>query len=598
MGLLTTVRQAYILASPYFSPSKENGGRIVGLAGSIFMMAFRARYDEVMRSHIYAVFDFFEQKKPITEFNGVFRSGVGGFVAIMATDMFSTYLIERVALSFRNAMLGSTLERWLKEGNYLGVKTLDSETSGKIRCTLQDQVPNFTATTLSWIDRIGDLVVNLLSLYRIYHLSKPLYSKSLQFPFNHPGGVFATMIGVLGLFTLIKVRAQESIEKSHAALDQKETEVLNQIIFLERNALQVASLPLGYSKNILTNIKNKSASMLSEASSFALSRFFNSNFTFMFPQASQLSFLYLASLFAKANPEHFDYTNSFLPLFRECSTFMWRNTQFIQNVLNAWVHYRKSIQRIDTLSDVISRYEVQKESSTITRGDHLSIQGLSVTVGKDAKPLFSELNLKLEPGFVYFVKGENGSGKTVLLKTLAGFHPFKIGQITVPGPVRYLQPKIEIDPTKVDFAKMVSQIFGIEKPEEVEKVRGHLKEFRSFHSNAQWKIPEITTGKRDWSKLSDGEKQVLNLAVVFTMMENVETPSLILVDETLGPVDNHSKVGTPPRQKALELLKKLADGKTKHTILIVDHSGAGMEWTGKNKIKTSKDADFEIYKLD
>ncbi len=600
MGLLTTVRQAYTLASPYFSPVRGNWGRIGGVAGSVFMMAFRAQYDGVMHKRMYAFFDFFQQKRPIAEFNGVFRAAVGGFVSIMATDMVREFLQKRLELSFQNAMLKDTLERWLKEENYLGVKTRKWEISKKICCTLEDKIPNFTSTTLTLvIERVGDLVINLLSLYRIYHLSKPLYSKSLQFPFNRPGGVFAVMIGILGVFSWIKIRAQAGIAKSHALLNQKESEALDLIGSLEGNALQTASLLLKYRKNILDDIKNTSACALSEVSSFKLTRLFNTNMTFMFPNAFQLSLVYLASLFAKVDPENFDYTNSFLPLFRECMNFMWRSTSLIQGVLDDWLKYDSSVQRIRALSEVISQYENRQKTITITRGAQLSIQDLTVKVmkDKDEKTLFSQLNLNIDPGSVYFVSGENGSGKTVLLQTIAGVHTLGTGRVTVPGPVSYLQPKIEIDPAKADFAGILRKTFGMIDPEEVGKVRSYLKEFRSFYPDGQWKFPEVIEGKRDWFKLSDGEKQVLNLAVNLTMMEKVTTPLLILADEILGQVDDRTKVGLSSRAKALDLLKKLANGAVKHTILLVDHSGAGMEWDKENKITKSQGADFEIYKL-
>ena len=73
MALLTTVRQAYTLAYPYFSPKEGNWGRIAGVAGSIFMMAFRTRYDETMRSYIMLGLIFLNKKNRLQNSAGSFN---------------------------------------------------------------------------------------------------------------------------------------------------------------------------------------------------------------------------------------------------------------------------------------------------------------------------------------------------------------------------------------------------------------------------------------------------------------------------------------------------------------------------------------------
>ncbi len=62
----------------------------------------------------------------------------------------------------------------------------------------------------------------------------------------------------------------------------------------------------------------------------------------------------------------------------------------------------------------------------------IAINNLSFSY-QQKKPLFSELNLKLETGKIYGLLGKNGSGKTTLLKQIAGLlHP-KTGTVTVNG---------------------------------------------------------------------------------------------------------------------------------------------------------------------
>jgi ABC-type uncharacterized transport system fused permease/ATPase subunit len=586
---------------PYFSPSQGNWLRIGGLVGSILINAVQAKYDKVMRSHIYTAFDFFREKRPIEEFNHIFRAALlRGLASVMAVNMAGAFLEQYVILSFRNAMISETMKRWLKEENYRGLKAIDCMTSQNTSKILAQRIPKFTSTSVGFvIERTKDLAFACFSLYRIYHLSKPLASKSVQFPFNYQRGLFAVIISLSGLFSWIKVRSQEGIAHSYAALDQQQTEILNRIAFLERNALQVATFPSEYKSNILNDIHVKANNILASASSVAMNSFFNTNLTYMFPQAFELFIVYVASLFAKADPDHFNYTESFLPLVRESANFMWRSTHFIQMTLNYLLGYYESIQEINEFSRKLSIYEKQKIAlaSSIKRGDRFSIESLTGKVMTDhgEKILFSQLNLKTEPGYLYFVSGKNGSGKTILLKIIAGFYYFEQGTVTVPEHVWYLQPKIAIDPAFDSFADLLSKTFGVKNLLEVEIVKDYLKKFELYYSNGKWELPEIGAGQRDWSSLSDGQKQILNLAVVLTMMQTITTPWLILADEILSHVDN---IAPGPGQLstrgvALDLLKRLA---TRHTILIVDHNDSGMQCNGQDELGDNHHAQFKIYK--
>ena len=61
----------------------------------------------------------------------------------------------------------------------------------------------------------------------------------------------------------------------------------------------------------------------------------------------------------------------------------------------------------------------------------IQLQNLSFAYKK--KPVFQELNLQFEPGHVYGLLGKNGTGKSSLLRNIAGLlHPQK-GKITVNG---------------------------------------------------------------------------------------------------------------------------------------------------------------------
>lgn len=577
MGLSVTLKQAYHLASPYFSPKAGNWSRIGMLAGAVLMAAYRAKTDGTRREQIQEVYTFFWEKKPLEEFNKVFQAAGIGYFAIIGTDIATEWFREKLNISFQQTMTLQTLNRWLENGNYRGVKARDDDTSSKISDILAEKIPDFTFTTLMLlIWRIGDLAVNSFSLYRIYQLSKPLYLKSLPFPLNRQGGIFAVMVSLLGLFTLFKIRAQQGIETSDGIVRDKRFKALKRVKFLEKNALQMASLPQKYHNQIITDIQAKGRDVLATSASYEMSRFFNDHFNFIFPHAFELAVVYLASLFAKNDPEHFVYKDTFSPLLNESLAFMWRSTFLIQNILNDWHRYRRSIEEIEALHKNLDQYEKEVVDLPIEKGERFSVKGLTSTIkNEDEEPIFSQLSLTLEPGFVYLIYGGNGCGKTVFLNTIQGYQGAEQGTITTPENVWYLQPKIEIDSAEQSFPELLRQTFGMNEVDEVDKVRTYLQKFKRYFSNGKWKISQVASGNRSWSTLSDGLKQIFNLAVVLTIMENAKTPYLILADEILGQADALARV------TALSLLKSLAEKKT-HTILLVDHNKEGFKSEAKD----------------
>lgn len=57
------------------------------------------------------------------------------------------------------------------------------------------------------------------------------------------------------------------------------------------------------------------------------------------------------------------------------------------------------------------------------------IQAQDLSFERSGRTIFSSLNLSLEEGQIIFIKGKNGSGKTSLLRCLAGFTPTTSGKI-------------------------------------------------------------------------------------------------------------------------------------------------------------------------
>ena len=131
---------------------------------------------------------------------------------------------------------------------------------------------------------------------------------------------------------------------------------------------------------------------------------------------------------------------------------------------------------------------------------------------------------------IYWLKGENGSGKTSFLKMVGGLHPFE-GDILLSGisilknRVQYLQKMnyAEAEPLYPDFltAKDLVQLYCRTKKTEEKKAFGLLEE---LHISDAYTKPLGT--------YSSGMLKKLSLALAF-----IGDPEWILLDEPLITVD-------------------------------------------------------------
>ncbi|GAA4426024.1 ATP-binding cassette domain-containing protein [Pontibacter saemangeumensis] len=152
---------------------------------------------------------------------------------------------------------------------------------------------------------------------------------------------------------------------------------------------------------------------------------------------------------------------------------------------------------------------------------------------KKGKPLFENLNLTLEPGFIYGLLGKNGAGKSSLLKHIAGLLYPDSGQCTVFG----------FDATARKPA-MLEDIYLI--PEEFSlppiSLHNYVKTNGVFYSRfsynqlqaylAEFELPE----NAKLSTLSYGQKK--KFLIAFGLATNAR---LLIMDEPTNGLDIPSK---------------------------------------------------------
>lgn len=187
---------------------------------------------------------------------------------------------------------------------------------------------------------------------------------------------------------------------------------------------------------------------------------------------------------------------------------------------------------------------------------YIEVNHVTKKFGEDT--VLSDISVTMEEGKVYGISGNNGSGKTVLMKCICGFLPVTEGIIRVKG------KRIGTD---IDFPESIgviietpgflTNISGMRNLEILAGLKGRItkREIRTAIERAGLD-PDL---KKSVSKYSLGMRQRLGIAQA--IMEN---PDFLILDEPFNGLDKHGV------KDIRSLLLELKDqGKT---ILLASHN--------------------------
>ena len=187
---------------------------------------------------------------------------------------------------------------------------------------------------------------------------------------------------------------------------------------------------------------------------------------------------------------------------------------------------------------------------------YVEIEHVTKKFGSDV--VLKDINISMEEGRVYGICGNNGSGKTVLMKCICGFLPVSSGVVRVAG---------EVVGVPVDFPESMGVIIetpgflmnlsGIRNLEILAGLRGVISKGGIRAAMEQAGLdPDL---KKAVSKYSLGMRQRLGIAQAI-----MEDPRLLVLDEPFNGLDKHGV--SDIRALLLELKKQ---GKT---ILLASHN--------------------------
>lgn len=162
----------------------------------------------------------------------------------------------------------------------------------------------------------------------------------------------------------------------------------------------------------------------------------------------------------------------------------------------------------------------------------IKIENYSKTIGKNR--VLSDINLTLESGIVYGLKGKNGSGKTMLMRAISGLITPTNGKVIInekvlgrdisfPESIGILIENPSFLPQYSGFDNL-KMIASIKNCVDDEKIKMYMSELGLE--------PDDT---KKYRKYSLGMKQ--KLGIVCAIMEN---PDIVILDEPINALDEES----------------------------------------------------------
>lgn len=188
--------------------------------------------------------------------------------------------------------------------------------------------------------------------------------------------------------------------------------------------------------------------------------------------------------------------------------------------------------------------------------DIISVEG--VTKSYKGSCVLNNVNVSFERGLIHGIIGRNGSGKTVLIKTICGFIRPEKGKVVVEG---------KVVGRDVDFPHNIGAIIeapGFLPSLSAYKNLSYLASLRNIIDDNEIRNAITLVGlnpddKKHVGKYSLGMKQRLGLAQAI-----MEHPDILILDEPMNGLDND---GVSEIRDLLLQFKK--EGKT---IIIVSHN--------------------------
>ncbi len=250
-----------------------------------------------------------------------------------------------------------------------------------------------------------------------------------------------------------------------------------------------------------------------------------------------------------------------------------RTLQPVEQAITQWRAYQRYRIARDRLASFIERQDGLRTPAQETRPEdrsrgHLVVEDLGVAPPGNRRPILRGVRFRLEPGQILWIVGANGSGKTLLARSLCGTLPVLSGRVLLDGAdiaawpeqerarlIGYLPQEVHL--LEGSIAENIARFDPDAREEDVIAAARQAGVHEAIKRNGGYDRPVGPDGR--W--LSGGMRQRVALARTF-----YGDPVLAVLDEPFTALD-------APGRKALAqaLLALKEEGKA---LIVIDHMPA------------------------
>ena len=189
------------------------------------------------------------------------------------------------------------------------------------------------------------------------------------------------------------------------------------------------------------------------------------------------------------------------------------------------------------------------------------LNNVSKTINKSV--ILNEINYHFKSGFIYGIKGSNGSGKTMMLKLISGLLRPTSGEIKISNKILYKDIDFpESIGILIENPAFMPNLTGLKNLKCISLIKDKIKTEEIY--NIMLDIGLDPNDKRHFKNYSMGMKQRLSIARAF-----LNDPDIIILDEPTNALDSESV------NKLKELILKYKDNN--RIILIAVHENYEIE---------------------
>ncbi|MCR5742848.1 MAG: ATP-binding cassette domain-containing protein [Lachnospiraceae bacterium] len=186
----------------------------------------------------------------------------------------------------------------------------------------------------------------------------------------------------------------------------------------------------------------------------------------------------------------------------------------------------------------------------------MKIELIDITKKIKNKTVLENVDMTLETGKIYGLAGENGSGKTMLMRVLSGLIRPSGGKIKLDDREIHAMDLATVKVGLVlENTSLYNSMTGFENLMYLGNLRSDIRQDRV--NEMLDKVGLDPTDKRKYSTYSLGMKQKLAIAQAF-----LEYPNLLLLDEPTNAIDEES---------CKKIRKLIMEGREERITLLVSH---------------------------